>query len=1353
MRRPTALDAKVQQGDAGSLRCGTLNCRSLAGDKIDDVCGYIATRKLDVLALQECSLGKDQRQSFRKKLKAVGHEPFFGSVQVNKANAVKGCLITTAKIDLAKPVKHKDFRRHRALVIKLIREKVVHVNVHLQSSQSTAAKMASIKSEWDHIADNNALAVWMGDFNLEPTELPLLEDGSCCSMDTAKQMMEPTRLGGERHIDYGIVQNGLDLRVTYRRMESVSGADAKSISDHYAVFYDIGMNVPSKVRTIQQREELDEVEVTQGEFLEMWKAFEVGYRQAKEQEDEQGCWAKVSRCAELLLAKGGWQERKEHEAIGGRKQPRHEKPEVKEKDIMQTSGIGRMPTAARKLANAIAARVQLDKQPHRADCYIKLAKRLKHLDQKYGDIGGITNDAAEDIKRLEAHLEPMRAHGRMDGISTWRENMCRDEAVSRWIVEDEPVETTVSSVAVEAHPQRLMEETVKVVRERWQQPGLPKEKTRKLLAKIQELVDPEKIERWRRYKVTISGEDLHRLIKKANRSAGPDAWSAKLLKKLPIGWWDKVAEVVELAAFVGRLPTMWNKAWVVLIDGTRPISIASQLWRTVGAAVLAAVAGWMADLLTPAIQGGIAGGDMETLAHAVASMLDRMTDPEFASEDLSKCFDRVDTEQACQILEACGAPALLTKLIAAFYHPRCTEGTDARPQVCFKTRNAVGYGDEVWCDRLLGLLQGCGLSCAILAVIMTIWSMWVVDDTKAVPSCFVDDRLLVAGDRAELEKALEITKQFDDLIGAVQNTNKGRCSDQVLADKYQLGQATDDFTYVGIEHSRAGLKVAKVRGREKVQHILSRIAKACRSRAQRIRLVKKHVTPRLRFAAAINGFDDKQAKEIALKVEKCVMRGKVWSGRSLAAHWKLVIGQENHPEFIRDSEVFMFRMRRLRKVRAKPFNTMMGVIARRQRPVVAPGGQKARATKAKWKEIHERREGCFEDIHYGVAEGRLDQVLTQWRWTKVDEGKFRLPGGDILDLEREDKRAIMEAAKEGFEIKMMESEKRGAITKLDGTPTAFNWDTHKCCWRAHMEFAASEVAMERMIASGSGVEVRSLGVPKPVKDDLRCACGAAWATRRHWMKDCTSPVVRSKALGPARCDAEAGLGVKVIPRVRKAIGKRIDVVQDAQALTMAAGEIFAGTDGSKKNDTCGASVVVKAKDGEVLWQCGFGVPGRSVSSYYAELEALHALLEVTKHYELEAKVYTDNLAVVQLMAKIMRGEAVLPRTCFAQWDEIAECFLDLRAFAIQWIPSHNKKAEWRCRWGCTDLGRGLNKDADALADKGRERGETLRRNRAAGGAEEAGSIWSREMLLRQRKGTQALLQSDDRVGNLLSAWF
>ena len=78
-----------------------------------------------------------------------------------------------------------------------------------------------------------------------------------------------------------------------------------------------------------------------------------------------------------------------------------------------------------------------------------------------------------------------------------------------------------------------------------------------------------------------------KLIKAAQKailkSGGPDGWTAPQLLRLPVDFWEMLAELWQTILDGAPVPKVWKTARVVLIPkpegGDRPLTIASTLWR------------------------------------------------------------------------------------------------------------------------------------------------------------------------------------------------------------------------------------------------------------------------------------------------------------------------------------------------------------------------------------------------------------------------------------------------------------------------------------------------------------------------------------------------------------------------------------------------------------------------------------------------------------------------------------------------------------------------------------------------------------------------------------------------------
>lgn len=383
------------------------------------------------------------------------------------------------------------------------------------------------------------------------------------------------------------------------------------------------------------------------------------------------------------------------------------------------------------------------------------------------------------------------------------------------------------------------------------------------------------------------------------------------------------------------------------------------------------------------------------------------------SIDLAKFFDNLDVGQVIALAKELGMPEGVTGCLESFY---------GQVVVMFKARGVLG-GE--WVKRRRGVLQGCALSCILAALVMAVWVKEVKAQTEARPRVFVDDRILTADTEEELKKAMEVTRQFDDLTGGKWNAKGRLCGvSEGLGERYGIA-VTEGFTFVGHHFDVGGREQTSRRNLQKVVEQLERIAKATGSRARRRRLVTTLIRPKLRFAAALNGYGDKDVKRIELAIERCVMHNKLWVGRSVTAQWLLNIGVSNHPGFIRDCEAVEFRRRRLRKIAHIGFTRRQK--ARRE---TAGDGDVAQAS--------EGGEGPQE--MEGVATGRLQEVCKEWGWKKVSESTFELPGGAVLDLARDGHKVIERAAMEGWAQAQLAKESRGGISPL-------TWQRYKAAHR------------------------------------------------------------------------------------------------------------------------------------------------------------------------------------------------------------------------------------------------------------------------------------------------------------------
>lgn len=127
------------------------------------------------------------------------------------------------------------------------------------------------------------------------------------------------------------------------------------------------------------------------------------------------------------------------------------------------------------------------------------------------------------------------------------------------------------------------------------------------------------------------------------------------------------------------------------------------------------------------------------------------------AQDLAKFFDTIQLEQVILLAVRLGAPPQLGPLLKSFYENNKRLFT--RRGVCPKT----------WLHATRSVLQGCPVSLALAALVMTMWSRFVcINDIDAV--IYIDDRTFWHVGEAgparvhELQHAYNRSLQFDDFF-------------------------------------------------------------------------------------------------------------------------------------------------------------------------------------------------------------------------------------------------------------------------------------------------------------------------------------------------------------------------------------------------------------------------------------------------------------------------------------------------------------------------------------------------------------------------------------------------------------
>ncbi|MEC8274236.1 MAG: reverse transcriptase domain-containing protein [Pseudomonadota bacterium] len=338
------------------------------------------------------------------------------------------------------------------------------------------------------------------------------------------------------------------------------------------------------------------------------------------------------------------------------------------------------------------------------------------------------------------------------------------------------------------------------------------------------------------------------------RAAGEDGWRAEHMLLMPEGYWATLAEIWEGFLNGAPMPAALNQVRTVNIPkeegGLRPVSIAQLLWRIANSALLAQVAPWVEAWAPEALQGGLKGRSAEHIHAQLMEALDRARREghpfSAVKQDLRKCFDSVRPEVAVHLLRRFGLPEALGRYILRFY-----EGQNRWMQAAGATA-AAPLKPEI------SILQGCPLSCLLLAALMATWVRAVANAAPEVQAgIYVDDRFLSTDSEepeGPLEQAVIAGAAADLALGFLRHPDKKRAAAtnrplrlrlRPLADR--VGRAKDSLEVLGV-HYAFGLRrvrTYKVVRREEADRRLRRVACVSRAAGMRRKLIRQLVLPML----------------------------------------------------------------------------------------------------------------------------------------------------------------------------------------------------------------------------------------------------------------------------------------------------------------------------------------------------------------------------------------------------------------------------------------------------------------------------------------------------------------------------
>ena len=1195
MKLLTAAQGPANRSQHGVIRIGTLNVQSLTG-KMPQVITLAETHNLDVLCLQETRLTPDNLLSAQHAAKKAGWQWIAGETASNAIGGPQAGVATLSRwtVDTWSPpaVSH-ELRAHKARwqLLRLHRpgaRPIICINLYLHANnQADAVTLGRNLLELAGSSGEDTLA--LGDWNRTPEEEPALaplRSGQlhlADAVDGPEARVTPTRLGpAARHIDYALHS---------MRVVPLARSQERGVADHALIAYDfkVGALKPfyqvAPPRKLQMNQEVE---------VQAWDAaFDlVTYHQLLSQDQIQEAWNMLSDSAEQLLVP---------------------KPGRKRSAIPKPVQVAQRPVQADRLQSILERRLRrtqrrvLESQKPQAPLSLadKISRDLVYFQKHFPELSELTPHAPQLANAIEDCIAKESAASSEARLHKWRQRMEEDEAsLIRWVKgADKTTESATHDMTISPHPQAKAEHFAQHWSQIWNPPSLPQtEAVDRYLTWVPENGYPCP-------EPSITGTELRKQAKKAvGKASGPDGWNAEAWNLLPQPFFDQLAQLWKAVLRTQKLPHQWQAIRCVLIPkdvGLRPLSVASLAWRTGAAVIIQAISDWIDAWAPPALIGGLKQRYVATAHEELHESFEWRT-IYGAKIDLAKCFDTVDYRQALRVWRRLGAPMPLLGVIRSFYDGQT------------KTMEWQGYTARQAISCARGLLQGCPLSCALLAGLMSVWYWHVKQAALSIRiSVYIDDRTLWAQELEPLQRSLEASNEVDEALGLT--LNQAKCELFVKASRHKHAAARDwnetsgrrwkvskAFKLLGVHYnlSKARRTPLDAKVIEKVQARLRRLRLATRKQARKRKLVGSLILSLFTHTGPWTTIPGKYLSKWRTAIEAAVL-GSAVTGRSRYLLWTGYLRPKLDPEFALDSKVITHQLWRVRQ--------------------------------------HVSRVRTLEALEDFCAQpeqnscGRMAEVLSKWRWRQVTATRFDTPHGQI-DLASDGESAIFGAMKKAWEASIWRAEPRADHALAEGR--ALEYPVTK----AHVQGIRGGLSTDQeafLVVTAAGKDSRKLA--KQLKlDKIECLCGREWPSKTHVTWYCEQVHLQEVDRPQSRHEERLLLRTIQHPPPPPAHTGRLDQCNHALSQTFAQqeGVILAATDGSSKlaGPERRASWSVATSNGVHA----FAREGHDQSIFTAEAWAVLQAFLAANHAAKPLRLICDNLSVVRQVQKIHAG-GQLPR--------------------------------------------------------------------------------------------------------------
>ncbi|CAE7264068.1 unnamed protein product [Symbiodinium sp. CCMP2592] len=699
----------------------SINANRTAISKVDLCADFLQSCGAELLSLQEADINPLSAHGFGERWRAHGYRAVLSDIDAAKGvhRVALVASLPMHRVNLKLPPHVAARCAAGAFEMQAAGSKCITLVVAFYGFPGQPAATAQALGEVRRAAATfGGPYILLGDFNVDQSEqavVQLLCDGELRSLDEADWTQAgPTNPTRTRRIDFGLAHWSIIAT-------AVKQFERPNLSDHGCVFYETRCLSRADSFSMPKFRELPATatEDILSNFGRVWDAAHFESSIAGGALDE--AWAFLSDVAERTLGATSL-----FDASGARRSD-HWLPCARHESHHRVGPQGHESQSLRSSRKLLGQLHQLRQQPHCQKLWRAVGRRAGLLRATFPDIPVIhaanLAGATQVISHLHAELQQQETEAR---VHRWRRRVEEDPSRAlAWVkrkadhqlaMEQSP--QAHAGVPSSVHPASIVEEHGKVWLQHWK-PESPVN-----FDAVQRILDRVPGGPQSDIVLQVEAEALMRATKAMRGKAmGPDRWSAELLLRLPVPWWEAAATLWNAVLSTKYVPRLWRRALIALVpkrlDEYRPIALCPVIWRAGAHCISRNVLPWMDTWLGHHTLGGApcrGPGD----AHARLFHAWQSGGKVFCQQDLTRFFDSLDVKAVGMVLRHLGAPAGLAELLASFYQ-------DASRLFLHEGRSSSAWGSPA-----RGLAQGCPLSPMAAVAVGHIWAMWVQSFAKGL---------------------------------------------------------------------------------------------------------------------------------------------------------------------------------------------------------------------------------------------------------------------------------------------------------------------------------------------------------------------------------------------------------------------------------------------------------------------------------------------------------------------------------------------------------------------------------------------------------------------------------------------